>query len=117
MNNTIKSCPLCSNDVPATDWDDNRVFHVECKVCGTYRISDGAVEELSDSGPHPDLSGVVRLRSEARPPQLITRDNYKDLKSSVPAPNDVPAKLPRCGKIIAAKATRSGLQQQSGGCP
>ena len=43
MNHTINSCPLCKNEIPATAWDNNRVFQIECKVCGTYRISDGAL--------------------------------------------------------------------------
>ena len=108
MNHTMNSCPLCKNDVLPSTWDDSRIFHVECQVCGTYRISDGALEELSDSGPHPDLSGVVRLRSEIKPPQLITTDNYRDLKSSAPAANDVPAKLRYLLRHVARKSQHPG---------
>ena len=78
-----------------------------------------AVKELSDSGPHPDLSGVVRLRSEVKPPQLITRDNYKDLKSIAPAANDVPAKLRYLSRHVGRKSQHpgDGVEVGHSGCP
>lgn len=108
MDNRIAICPLCKTKVPESDWDDNRIFQIECKVCGTYRITDRAAETLADNGPHFDLSGVVRLRHESKQRQLVTRDNYQDLISSAPSANDVPAKLRYLLRHIARNSEYPG---------
>jgi nucleoside 2-deoxyribosyltransferase len=109
MNNTINSCPLCLNESAKPKANEsNDIWKVECPVCGTYRISDDATGELSRNGPYPDLSGVVRLWSETDRPVIITTQNLQDLKSSAPAPNDVPAKLRYLLRHVARKSQHPG---------
>ncbi len=107
MNTTTGVCPLCGYESAegtrggADDWS------CKCPVCGKYRISDDATSELS-RGPYPDLSGVVRLWSETNRPVIITTQNLQDLKSSAPAPNDVPAKLRYLLRHIVRKSKHPG---------
>ena len=85
------------------------IFQIRCRICGIYRIEMFAAHELRDIGPHPDLSGVVRLWSETNRPVVITTENCRVLRSTAPAANDVPANfVTSCGTSLASRSTLAG---------
>ena len=110
MNNAIDSCPVCGRNLPpnSTMFDTNRIFQIDCTLCGQYQIGDIALSVLKDEAPNPSLSGILRLRSEIGQPELVTRDNYKVLQSIAPASNDVPSKLRYLLRHIARKSNYPG---------
>ncbi len=109
-NGQLTKCPLCdrhSRNRPSAD--DNRIFKVTCDVCGTFYITDLAIDHLFASSVKPLLSAIVRRHFVfAKKPETITIDNWQVLVSQAPDKNDVPSKVRYLLGYIAHKSRFPG---------
>ena len=75
-----KQCPLCKSDNNnVSQPDPNPFLKVECKVCGTFLISEVVVKiSISKSDLHGKLSAWTRSEYEAGRIAKVTRECFAD---------------------------------------
>jgi hypothetical protein len=101
----ILPCPLCSSDANGRDVSQFRV--VECSLCGDFRLSNDAEDEVSLPLEDPEKLALVRhlLRKLQKQQQRPTLDeNFFKVarKQRLPSPAEA------CDNLISYLAERSG---------
>jgi len=77
------SCPLCGGAPEDCRRDSRNCLDIECQICGTFNISEEAIETLNPE-QKPFLSAYCRRLSKTGPPTRILTSNMQELVDSVP---------------------------------
>ncbi len=115
-NEVRERCLLCGRQPKEMREDSSRdMCHIVCDVCGRYGVTGEVFWELRSgelpSDMRPQVSAVIRRRWEhTGHAETITTENYKELASQAPDPNDVPSKVRYLLGYIAHKSSFPGAE-------